>query len=352
MKLPEAIRDLSILAGAVAVVIGLALAWAPLAWITGGALLLAFGIVWELDQRRASYERTSQTGFTVPANYYDSRPQGQPAAAAGSRPQPDKEIFRMSVLDLLLPDRRGIMPQEFRPTIRHIPADMPPAVPPRPAAAPVVPQTLEQAEAALHVLQAASKIVRDKMAQNPDLPRGEECFSDTEAKAIRDRRAEDVQTASTRGSRRRAPFHFAVRRPLAHALRPDLPTPTARSPAPLRSRAESLPTSTSGRPRPLRRGSLPDLRKADVEGCQGLLGLRDPWQAPLPWPTKSRRDGGPVAASRRPRIAATWPTRLLASSGSCGASSPRRIALTHRTAAASPWPRPSFPPPPKRKRDL
>ena len=100
----------------------------------------------------------------------------------------------MSVLELLLPDRRGIIPQEIRPTIRHIPADMPPVVP-RPAAAPVVPQTLEQAEATLQALQAASKIIADKMARSPNLMRGEECFSDTKSKAIRDRRAEDVQTA-------------------------------------------------------------------------------------------------------------------------------------------------------------
>ncbi len=59
MKLPEAIRDLSILAGAVVVVTGLALAWAPLAWITGGALLLAFGIVWKLDHARKLREGES-----------------------------------------------------------------------------------------------------------------------------------------------------------------------------------------------------------------------------------------------------------------------------------------------------
>ncbi len=84
---------------------------------------------------------------------------------------------------------------EIRPTLRHIPAARLPAVPPRPAAEPVVPQTLAQAEATLQALQAASKIVADRMAAQPDLVCGEECFSSTRAKAIRTRRAEDVQTA-------------------------------------------------------------------------------------------------------------------------------------------------------------
>ena len=49
---PEIIRDAAVLAGAVAVVTGLALAWAPLAWITGGALLVGLGILWQLDSDR------------------------------------------------------------------------------------------------------------------------------------------------------------------------------------------------------------------------------------------------------------------------------------------------------------
>ena len=51
-KLPEIIRDVAVLGGAVAVVTGLALAWAPLAWITGGALLIGLGILWQLDSDR------------------------------------------------------------------------------------------------------------------------------------------------------------------------------------------------------------------------------------------------------------------------------------------------------------
>jgi hypothetical protein len=127
----------------------------------------------------------------------------------GTRPRTsDKENQEMPLAPLIRkiwpgnaePDANSVQhvdtgEQEFTPQFRSVIDQGKPVVPPRPAADPVVPQTLEEAEAALKILQAASKIVRDKMAENPDLPRGEECFSDAKAKIIRNRRAPDVATA-------------------------------------------------------------------------------------------------------------------------------------------------------------
>jgi hypothetical protein len=84
--------------------------------------------------------------------------------------------------------------REVRPTVRYVGQGDPPAPPPRPAPA-VIPQTHEQAEAALRALQAASQTVRAKMDDNPHMARGEECFTDGQSKRIRNRWAEDMATA-------------------------------------------------------------------------------------------------------------------------------------------------------------
>jgi len=58
-KRQELLRDALTLCGMIAVVIGLYLAWPPLAWIAGGALLLAGGIGWQLvaDRERSGPPR-------------------------------------------------------------------------------------------------------------------------------------------------------------------------------------------------------------------------------------------------------------------------------------------------------
>jgi hypothetical protein len=48
----EAVGDVAVLAGAGAVVTGLAVAWLLLGLIAGGALLISFAILWQLDSDR------------------------------------------------------------------------------------------------------------------------------------------------------------------------------------------------------------------------------------------------------------------------------------------------------------
>ena len=135
--------------------------------------------------------------------------------------------------------------KRIRPLLRRIIGNEPPAPPPRPAADPVVPQTLDEAEAALKVLQAAAKIVRDKMAQNPQLPRGEECFSDTGPKPSATAGRKTFRPRYARQPAGEPLSILALRRSLARPLCPASPTPTARNPAPCEMQARSLPTSKS-----------------------------------------------------------------------------------------------------------
>ncbi len=55
----EIIRDVLIVAGAVASVIGLGLAWLPLGLIAVGVVLVGLAVLWQIDvdQRKARAER-------------------------------------------------------------------------------------------------------------------------------------------------------------------------------------------------------------------------------------------------------------------------------------------------------
>jgi hypothetical protein len=55
MKRPtisEVARDAAILAGSLAIIIGLGLAWRPLAYLAAGTLLISFALLWEIDSER------------------------------------------------------------------------------------------------------------------------------------------------------------------------------------------------------------------------------------------------------------------------------------------------------------
>ena len=204
----------------------------------------------------------------------------------------------MSVLDLLLPDRRGIIPQEFRPVVRHIPADTPPAMPPRPAAARRAPDPCGGGSNPAGI-QAASKIVADRMAAKSNLLRGEECFSSTKAKAIRDRRAEDIQTALREA---------AAGEPLSILLCGDVwrmhctldcADPYREEPGAVQVQSKLVAD--------LREQQAlahyadvhgPKLRTGRRESCQGLVGSRAMHGNPrIALAEEARRDGGPVVIS-------------------------------------------------------
>ena len=151
----------------------------------------------------------------------------------------------MSVLDLLLPDRRGIIPAGDSADYSAHPRGHAAGRAQARGGARRAPGPLARRKPTLQALQAASKIVADEMAADPNLAARRGVFQRHQgqghSRAPGRRRQNRACARQPPASRL---YHLALWRRLARihcAL--DCATPTARSPAPSRSRAGLLPTS-------------------------------------------------------------------------------------------------------------
>ena len=179
----------------------------------------------------------------------------------------------MSVLDLLLPDRRGIIPQEIRPIYSAHPRGHAAGRAQARGGSRVVPQTLEQAQASLPRFRPRARSSPTRWRANPHLPRGENVSATRGPKPF--------ATAARKTSRPpcarqppASPFPFLQcgdlwRMHCALNGRP-LPRGARRRPGPGPRRCRPPRAAGHG---PLRRCSRAQASRGRREGCQGLACL-------------------------------------------------------------------------------
>jgi hypothetical protein len=162
---------------------------------------------------------------------------------------------------------------------------------PRPAA--IVPQDIDTARAALVTLQTAGAAVRARIAEDPNLSRGEECFSDAGAKRIQGRWASDLATAmqeAAAGQELSILKTGDVARMNAALNGIPLDTPGAIE----RQRKIVADLEQHAAQTRFAKVHAPNLRAADVKVANALLALRDAWQARVTLAEEARADGAPV----------------------------------------------------------